>query len=211
MIAFASCVGRPDMYAACAARGIAHVCETDSVVAEVTTDCSIFEAYNEVLDHFATVDDLEAVVLLHEDTVLLAEDFCDRVRAALADPEIAVVGAVGARGVSSLAWWEGRLAGRAAESRGVVDGGFGDPEVDAVDGLLMVLSPWAVRNLRFDADSYTGFHGYDVDFCFQARAAGRRVIVADLPLFHHTKGGLGDRDAFFDSERAFAQKWAVAA
>jgi len=120
MIAFATCVGRPEAYARWAAPGIARACEPDSVVAEVTTEHSIFEAYNEVLEHFATVDHLEALVLLHEDTELLAPDFCTRVRRVLADPEVAVAGVVGARGVESLAWWQGEVAGvrssRAARS-----------------------------------------------------------------------------------------------
>ena len=46
-------------------------------------------------------------------------------------------------------------------------------EVDSVDGFLMVLSPWAVRNLRFDEELTFGY-GFDFDFCQQARVAGRR-------------------------------------
>ena len=45
-------------------------------------------------------------------------------------------------------------------------------EVDALDGFLLVLSPWAVRTCA-STRPYTGL-GYDVDVCLQARAAGRR-------------------------------------
>ena len=38
---------------------------------------------------------------------------------------------------------------------------------------MIVLSPWAVRNLSFD-ERVAGRHGYDVDICLQARAAGKR-------------------------------------
>ena len=48
----------------------------------------------------------------------------------------------------------------------------------------MVFSPWAVRNLRCD-ESIGLLHGYDFDLCRQARAAGRRVLCADLPVAHH--------------------------
>jgi hypothetical protein len=185
--------------------------EPDSPFAELSTDRSIHEAYNEALDHFAQADDLEALVLLHEDVELLDRDFCARVRTALAEPGVAIVGAVGARGVRTLAWWEGEIAGRAHETRGVVDGGFADRDVDALDGLLLVLSPWAVRNLRCDTRTFTGFHAYDADLCFQARAAGRRVVVAELNLFHHTKGGYGDADAFAAADAAFRRKWELQA
>ena len=109
--------------------------------------------------------------------------------------------------VESVQASEGTPAQYTLES-GDIDFGGHDEDVDAVDGLLLVLSPWAVRNLRFDADRFDHFHGYDVDFCFQARAAGRRVVVDDIELLHHTNGGYNDVADFFkqvmeeDSRRA---------
>jgi hypothetical protein len=211
MIAFAACVGTPAKLAAFAAPGLKRVMEPDSVFAELTTDGSIHEAYNEALEHFAGVDGLEALVLLHEDTELLDADFCARVRDVLRDPSVAIAGAVGASGVTSLRWWEGALAGHAAETRGVVSGTPAPCDVDCVDGLLMVLSPWAVANLRCDTERFNGFHAYDADLCFQARAAGRRVVVGELNVFHHTKGGYGDEAAFGRADAAFRAKYALAA
>ena len=207
MIAFAVCVGSEDKYRRYAAPGIRLACEPDAVVAEVTTTESIFTAYNEVLEALAPRDDLAALVLLHEDTEIVDRDFCHKIRRRLSEPDVAVVGAIGARGVTGLAWWEGKGFGRAIETRGVVDFGGGSHDVDSVDGLLMALSPWAVRELRFDERRFTGFHGYDADLCFQARAAGRRVVVEDLALVHHTKGGYGDAEAFRRCDSAFRAKW----
>jgi hypothetical protein len=207
MIAFAACVGTPAKLAAYAAPGLRRAMERDSVFAELTTDRSIHEAYNEALDHFAGVPGTEALVLLHEDTELVDADFCARVREVLRDPSVAIAGAVGASGVHSLRWWDGAIAGRAAEPRGVVAGGPVPCDVDCLDGLLLVLSPWAVANLRCDTDRFTGFHGYDADLCFAARAAGRRVVAADLGVFHHTKGGYGDEGAFAAADAAFREKW----
>ena len=209
MIAFGCCVGRPETFARHAQPGLAKVVEADSVLAETSTTTSIHEAYNEILDAFTGYEGLEALVLLHEDVELLDGDFCDRVRAALADPSVAITGAVGASGVTSLAWWEGRIAGRAWETRGVVEGGFDSPDVDTLDGLLLVLSPWAVDHLRCDTARYTGFHGYDAELCFAARAAGRRVTVSELNVFHHTKGGFGDRAAYDRTDAAFQHKWGL--
>src|SRR2546425_6911326 len=148
MIAFATCVGSEEKLHRYASPGLRLACEPDSIVAEATADGSIFTAYNEVLDAFAAREDLEALVLLHEDTEIVDSGFCAKVRRALADPDVAIVGVVGAREVSGLAWWEGEGFGRVVETRGVVDFGGGAHDVDSVDGLLMVLSPWAVRNLR---------------------------------------------------------------
>ena len=76
-----------------------------------------------------------------------------------------------------------------------------------LDGLCLVLSPWAIQHLRFDESAFDGFHGYDSDICLQARAAGRRVRVTDLPLMHHTHGGYGDAAAYARASAAFAAKW----
>jgi len=210
MIAFAACIADRTKFTTCALPGLQRVMEPDSPFAELETTTSIHEAYNEALDYFAAADGLEALVLLHEDVELFDPGFGATVRAALADPQVAIVGAIGARDVRSLAWWESEeMVGAVSETRGTAYHGFDDPDVDAVDGLLLVLSPWAVRNLRFDTASFTGFHAYDLDICFAARAAGKRVIVADLPLMHHTKGGYGDKEGWIAADATLRAKWGL--
>ena len=208
MIAFAACVGSEEKFRRYALPGVQLAAEHDSVVAEATTDRSIFTAYNEVLDAVGGRPDLEALVLLHEDTEIVDRELCAKLRRRLADPSVAVVGPIGARGVASLRWWEGEEPrGRVRETRGLVDFGGGVHDVDVLDGLMLVLSPWAAATLRFDEERFTGFHGYDADICLQARAAGRRVVVDELAVVHHTKGGYGDQADFERSSRAFEQKW----
>ena len=51
-------------------------------------------------------------------------------------------------------------------------------------GILLVLSPWVVRNVRFDEALFLNY-GFDLDFCLQVRAAGTQVSVADLRVVHH--------------------------
>ena len=211
MIAFAVVVADEAKFARCVRPGLALAGEPDSILVEATTDHSIFVAYNEVLDALRDRDDLEALVLMHEDVEILDPGFCAKVRARVAEPDVAVVGVVGATGVTSLSWWEGEGRGRVAETRGMVDFGGGAHDVDTVDGLMMVLSPWTIRNLRFDDERFSGFHGYDADLCFQARAAGKRVVVEELSVFHHTKGGYGDLEAFRRTDATWRAKWAAAA
>jgi glycosyltransferase involved in cell wall biosynthesis/2-polyprenyl-3-methyl-5-hydroxy-6-metoxy-1,4-benzoquinol methylase len=206
MIAAAVCIGSREKYECIARPGLARYMEPDSPLAEIETD-SIFSGYNEALDAFAELEELEALVLMHEDVMLHDPGFCAKIRARLQDPEIAIVGAIGARKIESLCWWEGEKHGRAQETRGVVDHWDGPVDVDGVDGLLLILSPWAVRNLRFDTSLFHGFHGYDLDICFQARAAGKRVVVEDFSLFHHTKGGFGDTADFARANGIFRRKW----
>jgi hypothetical protein len=211
VIAFASCIGSMERFTRHAAPALQRALEPDSQFAELTTDTSILEVYNEALEHFAGVEELEALVLLHDDVEILdPEHFCERVRTVLSDPEIAIAGAVGARGVTGLNWWDGEVAGAVIEPRGFLEGDLEDREVDAVDGLLMVLSPWAVQHLRCDTATFHGSHASDVDLCFPARAAGRRVIAADFPVCHHTKGGYGDPLIWKVADDAFRAKWSAA-
>jgi glycosyl transferase family 2 len=208
MIGFAVCIGSEEKFAHIAEPGIQAVAEHDSIVAELTDSSSIFAAYNEALDVLSEREDLEAVVLLHEDVQLVDPGLGTKLRTRFADPDVAIVGVVGARGVRHLAWWnEAETFGRVLETRDLVDFGGGTHDVDAVDGLFMALSPWAARNLRFDEERYSGFHGYDIDLCFAARAAGKRVLVDEIGVVHHTKGGFGDLDGWMAANEAFIAKW----
>ena len=123
----------------------------------------------------------------------------------------------------SIAWWEGSVTWasfihRYGELGGgdlpgfAWDGGARPPyartgEVDVVDGFLLVLSPWAVRNLRFD-ESLGPLHGYDVDFCLQVRAAGRKVVTADFrAVHHHSLELVGDPEGWIEAHMRVAEKW----
>ena len=121
--------------------------------------------------------DLEALVLLHQDVELREVDLADKLRACMRDPLVAVVGAAGSHDVRTLEWWRNGMVG------GVMAPALLGPEVlvgghsplgavESVDGLLLALSPWAVRTLRFDERFAPYFHGYDVDLCFQGARAG---------------------------------------
>ena len=80
-------------------------------------------------------------------------------------------------------------------------------EVEAVDGQLLVLSLWAVRNLRFDEALILNY-GFDVDFCLQARAGGKRVAVADLrAVYHRSVELVGDLDVWIAAHIQVAEKW----
>lgn len=212
MIAFACSVVQEARWRDWALPGIRRTAEPDALILDERGAGSLQQRCNRALDAAAAREDLEALVLLHEDTEIVDERFNEKVRRRLTDPEIAIIGPIGGRNVHSIAWWQGEAFGRVQapliESRDVaIEAKVGYQEVDSVDGLLMVLSPWAVRNLRFDEDLDSIFHGYDSDICFQARAHGRRVVVDDLEVKHWAKGGIGDREGWARANVAFRRKW----
>jgi hypothetical protein len=225
MILFASAITDPPLYDRCAKRGVEIAAEPDSVVWANAAAGSIYRSYNRLLDDAAGLEDLEAMVLIHQDAQIDDPDFSTKLRQALSDPDVGVVGCVGAVDVRSIAWWEGSVTWASFVHRyGEFGGGDlaafswnGSPEmpayartgeVDTVDGFVLGLSPWVVRNIRFDESLGQKLHGYDFDYCLQVRAAGRKVVTADLKVIHeHSLDLLNDPDGWIDAHMRIAEKW----
>jgi hypothetical protein len=223
MIAFGVSITKPEVFRRCAEPGIRRAAEPDSVVDALPAPGSIFRSYNALLDRAAAHADLEALVLVHQDTELVDADLCEKVRDALRDPDVAVVGCVGAIGVRSIAWWEASVTLASFINRYEEHGG-GDlhsfswawddappyahtGEVETLDGFLLVLSPWAVRSVRFD-EALGDFHGYDLDYCLQVREAGRKIVTADLRAIHHRPlEMIPDPEPWIAAHIAVAEKW----
>jgi hypothetical protein len=238
MITFGCAITEPSIYLRCAKPGIERAAEDDSEIVTIPSagldnpdgtfreqglTGSIFRNYNLILDQVADREGVEALVLIHQDAEILDDDFCHRIREALADPDVAIVGCAGAIGVRSIAWWEGAVTWASFEHRYLEHGGgeikgrtwdrddlppYGQTgEVDTIDGFMMALSPWAIRNLRFD-EGLGQFHGYDFDICLQARSAGKKVVTQDVKVIHHHSLDLiGDLGGWIGAHMKVAEKW----
>ena len=223
MIAFGSAITDPEAYRRHAEPGIKLAAERDSKVIANAPAGSLFRTYNLILEMAAALDDLEALVLVHQDAEIVDPDFCEKLRSALRDSDVAVVGCVGAIGVRSIAWWEGSVTWGSFIHRYKELGGGDLPafawngnelppyarlgEVDTVDGFILGLSPWTVRNIRFD-ESLGALHGYDFDLCLQVREAGHKVMTADFKAIHHHSLDLvGDPEGWVAAHMRVAEKW----
>jgi hypothetical protein len=219
MIVFASAVTEPDAYRDHAGPGIELAAEPGSAVHVIAATTSICRNYNLLLDLAARADDLEALVLVDEDTEIADGELGAKLRRAFSDPAVAVVGCAGATGVAGAAWWEGNVVCGEVRRRYAEHGGgelaafaWARParppaEVDAVGGFLLALSPWAVRSLRFDEGLSLGV-GFDVDLCAQARQAGLKVVVADVRVIQHRSLELVDEpEAWTEAHVRLAGKW----
>lgn len=219
MIAFGCSVSEAEPYARYAGPGIELAAEPDSEVFAFAAVGTIGRTYNLLLDAAARHSDLEALVLVHPHAEITDPDLCQKVRAAFEDPEVAVVGCAGARSVGSMAWWDGELSSgpvrhRYTEYRGGELPAFAwrqsappGQDVEIVDGFMFVLSPWAVRNLRFDEGLALG-HGFDVDFCLEVGAAGKRLRTADFHVvLHRSLELVSDAELWVEAHMAIARKW----
>jgi hypothetical protein len=142
---------------------------------------------------------------MHDDTVITDEKWRVKLLGHLSK-DIGVIGVVGANGVTGLDWWSGEIAGRVDTYAGVVSGSAVNHDVDAVDGLLMVVLPKAY-GIRFDGFNFPYFHGYDVDYCHSVRAEGLRVVTRDLSVIHKNYGGYGNKVHWDLANLSFKEKW----
>jgi Glycosyltransferase like family len=214
LIAYGAAVTDEATYERYALAGIRSVAEPGSAIMR-RDGMPLQSAYNEMLDEVSAEPELEAVVLPHQDLRIEEPDFNHKLRAVLEDPSVALVGAVGGRGVRSLAWDDdaemvgtmgGWVHGDVTSFRS--EGFAGVVDVDVLDGTLLIFSSWAARNLRFDVRFERDFHAYDADICFQALAAGRRVVVADLWSVHCGFGAIAHRrGSWVRASLEFDRKW----
>lgn len=219
LIAFGCAMTDPEAYRRYARPGIERAAERGAEVYAFAAVGAISRGYNLLLEAAGRRDDLEALVLLHQEVELTDPELCAKVRAALADPDVAAVGCAGATGVRSIAWWDGEVSAGSVSLRYQEHGGGEMPalswkevnpapaEVEMVDGFLMVLSPWAVRNVDFDEGLTLG-HGYDLDYCMRLREAGRKVMTADFHAARHLPLELvDDHDLWIEAHMRVAARW----
>jgi hypothetical protein len=227
MIAFGCAITDHALYESFAEPGIKLVAEPDSEILALGSaglgDASIFRNYNLLLDEAAKLENLETLVLVHQDAQIVDPDFCEKVRSVLRDPGVGIVGCAGAIGVRNIAWWDGSVT-LASFSHRYEEYGGGEilgstfnieeappeartGEVDVIDGFMMAFSPWAIENIRFD-ESLGQLHGYDFDICQQVRAAGKKVMAEHIRVIHHHSLELiGDVDGWIAAHMRVAEKW----
>lgn len=179
----------------------------DVIHCEHGDDHGIAHAYNTILDRAISHPDCQALILVHDDVQVVDGSFRGKILAALSEPQVGIVGPIGGANLTSARWWNARrLAGRVYETRGDISLGSLVADVDVVDGLLLALNRNALEHVRFD-EQLTGFHGYDIDICLQARANGLRVVVRPIDVIHRTKTGYGDVDDYLATAAYLSRKW----
>ena len=115
MFVIACAITDEETYRRQAVPGIERIREPDTVVLEQRGPGSLQRKYNDALEQAASCDDLEGVVLLHQDTEVLERGPLEKARRRFANPQVGIVGGFGARGVRNVNWWDGSdMVGKAA-------------------------------------------------------------------------------------------------
>jgi GT2 family glycosyltransferase len=154
---------------------------------------SLAEAYNRGLE----ASDGEIVIFSHDDIDILAADFSRRLLSHFESHD--VLGVIGGTQVSGPSWsWSGHPHLRGwITHRSRDDGWYAAALVpqavtgDAVllDGVFIAARRAVLDDIKFDEETFDGFHCYDIDWSYRAWQSGYRIGVAgDLLLVHESRG-----------------------
>lgn len=160
----------------------------------ITDARSLCEGYNRGLD--ASTGDL--IVFCHDDILLLADDFEQRLRGYLSEFEL--IGVAGATQINGPNWtmsgpphihcWIGHLDEQARPIL-LLLGNRGPfvPNARVLDGVFLAGRRSVFERNRFDSDTFDGFHLYDIDFTYRAWLAGvNQAVCLDLGVLHESNG-----------------------
>jgi GT2 family glycosyltransferase len=158
----------------------------------------------------------DRLIFCHDDIEILSDDFAERLDGHLNQYDL--VGIAGANRVIRSEWVSAgppHIFGQIAQlysQGGFYVAIFGVPArsvggICVMDGLFFAARRAVVEKIKFDSQTFDGFHHYDLDFTFAAHLAGFRLAVAtDLLLLHRSPGNKDERWKHY--ARLFHQKYA---
>jgi len=154
------------------------------------------------------------LIFSHDDVLILDDAFATRIAERLRDFDI--LGFAGTRKLINDYWWGAGLPSISGamshalphcltlnvwnvEPWPVVD------DIVAIDGLCMAMRREAAEAIGFDAETFDGFHLYDLDFSFSAWRAGKKLgVCCDIPVIHASIGSYDAHHAHYG--RRFLEK-----
>ncbi|MHB8493275.1 MAG: glycosyltransferase [Casimicrobiaceae bacterium] len=179
---------------------------------------SLSEAYNRAIRRARG----QYIIFSHDDIRVITPDFSSRLQRHF--QRFDLFGVAGTTRVVGGAWF---LAGDPYDYQ-LVTSPHPDPgkyvivgrgrgplvigEVQALDGLFMATRAPLARSIRFDANTFDGFHLYDLDFSYRAFLAGYRLgVCRDLFIIHESHGTFDNVWASFTArfEAKFRDQFAV--
>lgn len=192
-------------------------CEYELVVIDNSKNkYSIFSAYNEGVRR-AQGNNL---CFMHDDILYKTTGWGTKVEKMLEDESIGIIGVIGSYVMTKdygywdmMAPWVTGIVpyGNRNGWQSINDCDFyfdkkSSNEVAAIDGMWLCMHKRLFKSIRFDQDSYNGFHFYDMDICTQSIIAGyKNIIVRNVEIFHYCNPQY--KCDFLQAMKKFYKKW----
>lgn len=186
------------------------------VVDNTANQYNIFQAYNVGIERAKG----EIICLSHEDIIFHTQGWGKLVETHFEDPQLGAVGICGGNSMPACPapWWNSTVLNEhfanhistwpGEESFHDYQNPYNQKAAECVslDGAWICVPRRLFSKVRFDEQTFQGFHFYDLDICMQIVQAGYKVkVVYDVLLEHFSKGSINKDWA--DSGVLFADKW----
>lgn len=175
---------------------------------------SIFSAYNKGV----SLSKYPFLLFMHDDIKYHTEQWGQKLIDHFKDPEVGGVGIAGSPylAFSTGSWWsagagylyllQSSKKGEEPELQDSFPANSEMEEVVILDGVWFCIRKEAFSKVRFDEETFSGFHFYDVDTTLQVYQSGYKLLSVKDILIHHLSVGVLDQKFVENAER-FHQKW----
>jgi GT2 family glycosyltransferase len=147
----------------------------------------------------------ETIAFVHEDVFFMEGGWGEKLGNKFSDPTIGLVGVAGTQYLfSDSPGWvaAGRpfIKGQVVHETNngntynltVFSWENDDAEVVAVDGLFFAIRRNLFETIKFDDQTFDGFHLYDLDICMQIRQTHRLIVTKEILLKHQSGGSFNN-------------------
>jgi len=159
---------------------------------------------------------------MHEDISFETKNWGLIVRKHLNDPGVGIIGVAGGSSKSMVPWsWSPVIHDSeiniiqhykyAAKGHAYIhksnypENKLSIRKVVSLDGVWMCARRDVFRQFQFDADSFQGFHGYDIDFSLQVSTKFAVCVVFDVLIHHYSEGSFNKQ--WMQSAIKVSNKW----
>lgn len=218
MISIVTCSRRKDLPAKLK-QNIADTigCEYELVVIDNSKNTyNIFQAYNEGVRSAKG----DILCFMHDDILFLTTNWGAKVQRHLKE-NVGLIGVIGNLMLPNCpsSWWTscfrtGQIVQRSHTDDRHENILFEKYRIDGldycdsviVDGLWFCMPKTIFSKIRFDEDTFNGFHCYDSDICMQVLSHGWEIhTIFDISIEHYSIGPLNN--IFFKDRQLWYKKW----
>lgn len=181
-------------------------------------DYSIFAAYNQGVRKAK----FDYLCFVHEDVVFKSDNLGEIISSTFTkNPDVGLIGVVGSEVLprTPFGWWSAghdykvgnviQYTKKHKRNWTIIKNSTNEPllkEVVACDGLFLCIRRELFQRMRWDENTYSGFHCYDLDICMTIKQLGMRIVVAENIIVDHYSFG-NPTESFAKACSVFNKKW----
>lgn len=177
---------------------------------------NIFTAYQEGVRRAIG----EYLCFVHDDVIFRTDGWGEKIVEHFKEDRVGAIGVAGTHFLPAIpsGWWEPEVVSENilhsmnVSGEGVMELSVKDEykgitdELVAADGVFLCIRRSLFDKISWDVQTFSGFHGYDLDICLQVLSAGYSVKMAwDILLEHHSFGNYSM--SFLQAIQKVYDKW----